>query len=85
METGIDQTYVYIRTALELFRRYGWRKYIIVVPSVAIREGVFKTFEITLAHLRELYSNLPYRFTIYDSANLTQVRHFSLSDGSSPW
>ena len=59
METGTGKTYVYIRTAMELFRRYGLRKFIVVVPSVAVREGVLKTFQITEKHLRELYDNLP--------------------------
>ncbi len=81
METGTGKTYVYIRAALELFRRYGMRKFIVVVPSVAVREGVLKTFQITEKHLRELYGNLPYRYYTYDSDNLSQVRQFALSDG----
>jgi type III restriction enzyme len=81
METGTGKTYVYLRTALELFRRYGLRKFIVVVPSVAVREGVLKTLEITEKHLRELYDNLPYRYYAYDSDNLSQVRQFALSDG----
>ncbi len=81
METGTGKTYVYIRTALELHRRYGLRKFIIVVPSVAIREGVLKTFKITDAHLREVYNNLPYRYYVYDAKNLTMVRQFALSAG----
>ncbi|CAN5567427.1 hypothetical protein BH24GEM3_BH24GEM3_07340 [soil metagenome] len=80
METGTGKTYVYLRTALELFRRYGMRKFIVVVPSVAVREGVLKTLEITRAHFREHFDNLPYRFYAYDSANLSQVRQFALSD-----
>jgi len=80
METGTGKTYVYIRTALELFRRYGLRKYIVVVPSVAIREGVLKTLQMTESHLRSLYDNIPYRYYVYDSANLSQVRQFALSD-----
>ncbi|MEW5786156.1 MAG: DEAD/DEAH box helicase family protein, partial [Bacillota bacterium] len=80
METGTGKTYVYIRTALELYRRYGLRKYIIVVPSIAIREGVLKTLRITEQHLRELYGNLPYRYYVYDSGNLSQIRQFALSD-----
>ncbi len=79
METGTGKTYVYIRTALELFRRYGMRKFIIVVPSVAVREGVLKTFQVTLKHLQELYDNTPYRFYAYDSENLSQVRQFAIS------
>lgn len=81
METGTGKTYVYIRTILELFRRYGLRKFIAVVPSVAIREGVLKTLKITEKHLKELYGNVTYRYSVYDSANLSQVRQFALSDG----
>jgi len=80
METGTGKTYVYIRTALELFRRYGFRKFIIVVPSVAIREGVLKTFEVTAKHFRQLFGNTPYQYCVYDSANLTRVREFALSE-----
>ena len=81
METGTGKTYVYLRTALELYRRYGLRKFIIVVPSVAIREGVLKTLQVTHTHLSELYGNAPYRYYVYDSDNLSQVRNFSNSDG----
>src|SRR5450755_343084 len=80
METGTGKTYVYIRTALELYRRYGLRKFIIVVPSVAVREGVLKTLQITEKHLRSLYANTPYRYYLYNSANLAQVRQFTFSD-----
>lgn len=79
METGTGKTYVYIRTALELHKRYGFRRFIIVVPSIAIKEGVLKTFEITRRHFEELYDNLPYKFYPYDSSNLTQVRQFASS------
>jgi type III restriction enzyme len=79
METGTGKTYVYIRTILELFRRYGLRKHIVVVPSVAVREGVFKTLQMTEKHFSEQYDNIPYRYYIYDSAHLSQVRQFSLS------
>ncbi len=81
METGTGKTYVYLRTAQELFRRYGLRKFIVVVPSVAVREGVLKTLKITEKHLKKLYDNPPYRFSVYDSASLSQVRTFALSDG----
>jgi type III restriction enzyme len=81
METGTGKTYVYLRTALELHRCYGLRKFIVVVPSVAIREGVLKTLQITETHLRGLYDNVPCRYYVYDSANLNQVRQFALSDG----
>ena len=81
METGTGKTYVYLRTILELYRRYGLRKFIIVVPSVAIREGVIKTLEITQSHLRQLYDNPPYRYCAYDSSKLSQVRQFAYSNG----
>jgi len=81
METGTGKTYVYLRTALELYRRYGLRKYIVVVPSVAIREGVLKTLQITEKHFQELYGNVPYGYYAYDSANLSQIRQFALSGG----
>lgn len=80
METGTGKTYVYLRTALELWRRYGFRKFIIVVPSVAIREGVLKSLRITRTHFRDIFDNAPYRFNVYDSASLTQVRQFALSE-----
>jgi len=79
METGTGKTYVYLRTALELNLRYGMRKFIVVVPSVAIREGVLKTLRVTEDHFRELYGNPVYRYYVYDSANLTQVRQFAQS------
>ena len=81
METGTGKTYVYLRTMMELYRRFGLRKFIIVVPSVAVREGVYKTLRITESHLKALYDNPPYRYYVYDSANLSQVRQFALSDG----
>lgn len=80
METGTGKTYAYIRTALELFRQYGQRKFIVVVPSVAIREGVLKDLRITQQHFREMFENTPYRFYAYDSGNVHQVRQFALSD-----
>ncbi len=79
METGTGKTYVYLRTALGLFRHYGMRKLIVVVPSVAIREGVLKTLQITEKHFAELFGNTPYRYYVYDSSNLSQVRQFALS------
>jgi type III restriction enzyme len=80
METGTGKTYVYLRTALELYHRFGMRKFIVVVPSVAIREGVLKTMRMTVRHLLELYGNPPYRYYVYDSENLSQIRQFALSD-----
>lgn len=80
METGTGKTYVYLRTALELNRRYGLKKFIVVVPSVAVREGVLKTLKITQDHLRALYDNVPYRYTVYDSKSIAKVRQFAQSD-----
>jgi type III restriction enzyme len=80
METGTGKTYVYLRTALELYHRYGLCKFIIVVPSIAVREGVLKDLAITEQHFRELYGNIPYRSYVYDSASLAEVRQFALSD-----
>lgn len=77
METGTGKTYVYLRTVFELNKRYGWKKFIILVPSVAIREGVMKTLAITKAHFGELYGNMPCRFYEYQSKNITQVKHFA--------
>jgi len=79
METGTGKTYVYIRSALELNKRYGFRRFVIVVPSLAIKEGVLNTFSITRTHFRGIYDNVPYRFGSYDSSNLTQLRQFSSS------
>jgi type III restriction enzyme len=79
METGTGKTYCYIKTMFELNRRYGWSKFIVVVPSIAIREGVCKSFEITAEHFMEEY-NKRARYFIYNSKNLTPLEHFS-SDG----
>jgi len=79
METGTGKTYVYLRTAFELNKRYGFTKFVIVVPSVAIKEGVYKTLQITEEHFRALYSGVPFDFFIYDSGKLGQVRNFATS------
>jgi type III restriction enzyme len=80
METGTGKTYVYLRTAFELNVRYGFTKFVIVVPSVAIKEGVNKTLEITRDHFEELYpSTKGYEFFQYDSEKLGQVRSFATS------
>ena len=80
METGTGKTYVYIKTMFELNKRYGWSKFIVVVPSIAIREGVKKSFEITTDHFMELYHKKA-RFFIYNSSNLTQLDAFSSDSG----
>ena len=80
METGTGKTYVYIKTMFELNKRYGWSKFIVVVPSIAIREGVKKSFEITVEHFMEHYGKKA-RFFIYNSSNLNQLDNFSASSG----
>nr|DAK78383.1 MAG TPA: Restriction endonuclease [Caudoviricetes sp.] len=76
METGVGKTYTYIKTMFELNKRYGWSKFIVVVPSVAIREGVYKSFEITQDHFAEEYGK-KIRFFIYNSAQLTELDKFA--------
>ena len=80
METGTGKTYVYIKTMFELNKKYGWSKFIVVVPSIAIREGVKKSFEITADHFMEHYGKKA-RFFIYNSSNLNQLDNFSSSSG----
>lgn len=80
METGTGKTYVYLRTILELYVKYGFSKHIIVVPSIPIKEGVYKSLQITREHLRELYDNINYNFFIYDSSKLNEVRDFATND-----
>ena len=79
METGTGKTYVYLRTVFELHKRYGFTKFVIVVPSVAIKEGVYKSLQITADHFRGLYANTPFDYFVYDSARLGQVRNFATS------
>lgn len=80
METGVGKTYTYIKTMFELNKRYGWSKFIVVVPSIAIREGVYKSFEVTQEHFAEEYGK-KIRFFIYNSAQLTEIDRFA-SDNS---
>jgi type III restriction enzyme len=84
METGTGKTYVYLRTLFELNARYGWKKFIIVVPSVAIREGVLNTIELTKEHFQSLYGNAPLDYWVYDSAQVSKLRQFSASNLLSP-
>ena len=79
METGTGKTYVYLRTVFELNKRYGFTKFVIVVPSVAIKEGVYKTLQITADHYRSLYAGVPFDYFLYDSGKLGQVRNFATS------
>ena len=80
METGVGKTYTYIKTMYELNRHYGWSKFIVVVPSIAIREGVYKSFQVTQEHFAEEYGK-KIRFFIYNSAQLTEIDRFA-SDNS---
>ena len=80
METGVGKTYTYIKTMFELNKHYGWSKFIVVVPSIAIREGVYKSFEVTREHFAEEYGK-KIRFFIYNSAQLTEIDRFA-SDSS---
>jgi len=77
METGTGKTYVYLRTIAELHRKYGFRKFVIVVPSVAIREGVLSSLDMLRQHIRDLYDGLQYDHHVYDSNSLTRVRQFA--------
>ena len=79
METGTGKTYVYLRTIFELNKRYGFTKFVIVVPSIAIKEGVYKSLQITEEHFRSLYSGTPFDYFLYDSGKLGQVRNFATS------
>ncbi|MFE2292827.1 type III restriction-modification system endonuclease [Streptomyces sp. NPDC059452] len=80
METGTGKTYVYIKTIMEMHKRYGWSKYIIVVPSVAIREGVKKTFDVTAEHFQQHFGTKPRSF-IYNSSKLHELERFSSDAG----
>jgi type III restriction enzyme len=79
METGTGKTYVYLRSIFEVNRRYGFTKFVIVLPSVAIKEGVYKSLQIMEEHFRALYANAPFEYFLYDSAKLGQVRNFATS------
>jgi type III restriction enzyme len=80
METGTGKTYVYLRTIYELNKLYGFKKFVIVVPSVAIREGVLKNLEITHDHFQTLYDNIPVNFQVYDSTKVSTLRGFATTN-----
>jgi len=80
METGTGKTYVYLRTVFELSRKFGFKKFIIVVPSVAIREGVLKNLEITAEHFKALFKNLEYEYFVYDAKKVNRLRQFATSN-----
>ena len=80
METGTGKTYVYLRTIYELNKNYGFKKFVIVVPSIAIREGVLKNLEITFEHFQNLYNKIPVNFEVYDAAKVSNLRNFASSN-----
>jgi type III restriction enzyme len=77
METGTGKTYVYLRTIFELNKLYGFKKFVIVVPSVAIREGVLKNLQITQEHFQTLYDRIPVNSEVYDSKKVSNLRGFA--------
>lgn len=80
METGTGKTYVYLRTIYELNKQYGFKKFVIVVPSIAIREGVLKSLEITHEHFQTLFNHEPCHYMVYDSKKASALRNFALSN-----
>lgn len=80
METGTGKTYVYLRTIYELNKKYGFKKFVIVVPSIAVREGVLKNLEITFKHFQNLYDNVPFCYYVYDSSKVSLLRSFATSN-----
>jgi len=80
METGTGKTYVYLRTVFELNKKFGFKKFIIVVPSVAIREGVLKNLEITSEHFKALYNNVECEHFVYDAKKVNRLRQFAVSN-----
>ncbi len=80
METGTGKTYVYLRTIYELSKNYGFKKFVIVVPSIAIREGVLKNLEITHDHFQTLYNNIPATYDVYDARKVSSLRGFASSN-----
>jgi type III restriction enzyme len=79
METGTGKTYVYLRTIFELSQKYGLQKFVIVVPSIAIREGVLASLSSMREHFRALYNNVEYEHFVYDSKRLNRIRPFAES------
>lgn len=80
METGTGKTYVYLRTLFELHKLYGFTKFVIVVPTIAIREGVMASIDLLGDHLRNLYGNVPFDAQVYDSKHLGRVRQFAAAN-----
>lgn len=80
METGTGKTYVYLRTIMEMNKKFGFTKFIIVVPSIPIKEGVYKTLQITKKHFQENYDGIDYSYFVYDSSRLNEIRDFAVND-----
>ncbi len=80
METGTGKTYVYLKSILEMNRQYGFTKFIIVVPTIPIKEGVYKSLQITEPHLKDHFANINYKYFVYDSSRLNEIRDFATSD-----
>ncbi|MEZ5540097.1 MAG: DEAD/DEAH box helicase family protein [Pseudomonadales bacterium] len=83
METGTGKTYTFIKTMYELHKQYGFKKFVVVVPSVAIREGTMKNLAVTQSHFASLYANTPFTTLLYDSSRLNELKHFAQSDALS--
>lgn len=80
METGTGKTYVYLKSIMEMHRQYGFSKFIIVVPTIPIKEGVYKSLQMTESHFKEHYANINYKFFVYDSSDLSKIRDFATDD-----
>ncbi|MGL5590840.1 MAG: DEAD/DEAH box helicase family protein [Metamycoplasmataceae bacterium] len=80
METGTGKTYVYLKTIFEMNKNYGFKKFIIIVPSIAIKEGVYKSLQMTKDHFKNIYNNTQYEFYIYKSNEINQIHSFSTNN-----
>jgi type III restriction enzyme len=80
METGTGKTYVYLRSIMEMNKRFGFTKFIIVVPSIPIKEGVYKSLQMTEEHFKMHYNNIDYKYFIYNSSDLSEIRDFAVND-----
>lgn len=80
METGTGKTFIYLKTIMEMNRQFGFSKFIIVVPSIPIKEGVYKSLQITESHFKQHYNNVNYKYFIYDSSKLNEIRDFAVND-----
>src|SRR5699024_7059033 len=80
METGTGKTYTFIRTMMELNKNYGFKKFVIVVPSLAIKEGIHHSLQSTESHMKNLYANEVYDYFVYDSDHIDQINSFATAD-----